>query len=397
MLCWSSRGEYSRVTPARVCTTAIPTMTAPQFGATRTGAFGTNLCRAAARLISAGLMVCSSAAVLAQPPQALQTSPFKELPAKRPDQCKLGREWSAARLQATWPAENHVHTAVAMGYMGRQQDVLAGDLAEARNQVARVVHASGLEMNLELVPDYSSPAAAQMINGQRVILFDPRFMAQVADKICPDWGAMSILAHEVGHHLAGHTLRPAAEPWRDELEADQFSGFVLARLGATEVETLSAASNILPEQATPTHPGRKDRIAAILHGWQNAEAMLNAEVDQARHGRGLVPMRQDRYEPAADGARASDLDLVARLILFADPNDYYIARSGRVDSYDGIQRRPVGRKSLPNSPNYAWALATNAARLDVDYGGRVFIRLPSGAVDEVGAVVMITPDRAGAQ
>lgn len=381
--------------PVRVCPT--PVDTASRRTLAQTGTFGGNLTSAAALLATAGLLACGDAPAMAQPAPRPQTSAFNNLPAKRPDQCKLGREWSDARLQAAWPNENHVHTAVAMGYMGRQQDVLTSDLAEARNQVARVVHASGLEMNLELVPDYASPAAAQMINGQRVILFDPRFMAQVADKICPDWGAMSILAHEVGHHLAGHTLRPAAQPWRDELEADQFSGFVLARLGATEVETLSAASNILPEQATPTHPGRKDRIAAILHGWQNAEAMLNAEVDQARHGRGLVPMQQDRYAPDGDAARASDLDLVARLILFADPNDYYIARSGRVDSYDGVERRPVGRKSLPNSPNYAWALATNAARLDVDYGGHVFIRLPSGAVDEVGAVVMLTPDRAGAK
>jgi predicted Zn-dependent protease len=77
-----------------------------------------------------------------------------------------------------------------------------------------------------------------------VILFDPHFMAQVADRICPDWGATSILAHEVGHHLAGHTLRQSNEPWRDELEADDFSGFVLARLGATLAEATSAAARI---------------------------------------------------------------------------------------------------------------------------------------------------------
>lgn len=344
-------------------------------------------------IMAAALSMSGSTASIAQSAQGRIVSP----PSSEQGQCQLGREWSAARLQQTWSSDGRMNSQIAMGYIGRQQDVAVADLAEARNQVARVVHASGLEMNLELVADPSTPAAAQMINGQRVILFDPHFMAQVADKICPDWGAMSILAHEVGHHLAGHTLRQSTEPWRDELEADQFSGFVLARLGATQVETVSAAANIMPEQPTPTHPGRNDRIAAIIHGWQNAQAMLNAEVDQARRGRGLMPMRQDRYEPYGDGSQASDLEMVARLILYADPNDYYITRSGRIDAFDGIQRRAVGKKSPPNSPSYAWALATSTARLDIDYEGHVSIRLPSGAVDEVGVVVRMMPQVASAK
>ena len=283
-----------------------------------------------------------------------------------------------------------MHSLGALGYMGRQDASQAADLAEARTQVERVVRVSGLEMNFEMIVDPSTPAAAEIINGRRVILFDPRFMAQVADRICPDWGAMSILAHEVGHHLAGHTLRQTAEPWRDELEADEFSGFVLARLGATLAETTSAAARILPEQATPTHPGRKDRVAAILHGWQNAEAMVSAEMTQASHNRGLVPMHQDRFDPDGDDSAASDLVLAARIILYDDPNDYYITKSGRIDSYDGT-RHPVGRKSLPSSADFAWTFKSESARLDVDYSGRVFIRLPSGVVHEVGLVVTLLP------
>ena len=283
-----------------------------------------------------------------------------------------------------------MHSLGALGYMGRQDASQAADLAEARTQVERVVRVSGLEMNFEMIVDPSTPAAAEIINGRRVILFDPRFMAQVADRICPDWGAMSILAHEVGHHLAGHTLRQTAEPWRDELEADEFSGFVLARLGASLAETTSAAARILPEEPTPTHPGRKDRVAAIVHGWQNAEAMVRAEMTQASHNRGLVPMRQERFDPDGDDTRSSDLVLVARIILYDDPNDYFITKSGRIDAYDGT-RRPVGKKSLPTSADYAWTFRAEAAQLDVDYSGRVFMRMPSGVVHEIGRVVSFLP------
>lgn len=392
MCCRSSGNACCTVTSGIRRT--VRTDGACQVAAPRNARFGESLLAKGALLLAAGMLMFEVPLAAAQsaPSPAVRALPA----AAGQGQCQVGREWSAARLQSAWPGDARANSTVALGYVGRQQEVASADLVEARNQVSRVVHASGLEMNLELVADSSTPAAAQMINGQRVILFDPRFMAQVADKICPDWGAMSILAHEVGHHLAGHTLRQSAEPWRDELEADQFSGFVLARLGATEAETVSAAAKILPEQPTPTHPGRKDRIAAILHGWQNAEAMLTAEVDQARRGRGLVPMRQDRLVQNSlvqegDLTRPSDLDLVGRIILYADPNDYYITRSGRVDAYDGVERRPVGRKSLSSSTDYAWALATSTSRLDIDYDGHVFIRLPSGAVDEVGIVVSVMP------
>ncbi len=334
--------------------------------------------------------------VAAQSDQAQPAQPAQQAGDRDKGKCKLGKEWSEAKLHDYWPNESRVQSVGAMGYMGQPTASREADLAEARAQVERVVRVSGLEMNFELIVDPSTPAAAEIINGRRVILFDPRFMAQMADSICPDWGAMSILAHEVGHHLAGHTLRQTTEPWRDELEADEFSGFVLARLGATLSETTSAAARILPEQATPTHPGRKDRIAAIVHGWQNAQAMVNAELTQARHDGGLVPMRQTRFDPDGEGDGASDISLAARIILYDDPNDYYITKSGRIDSYDGT-RRPVGRKAIPSSADYAWTFQTDVARFDVDYGGRVLMRLPSGRTHEVGVVVALLPRAAGGE
>lgn len=341
-------------------------------------------------------MAESAGLSIARPAEDQRAAPVAAATDHEKGQCELGKEWSQAKLHDYWPNEGRANSVVALGYMGRADAPSDADLAEARTQVERVVRVSGLEMNFEMIVDPSTPAAAEIINGRRVILFDPRFMAQVADRICPDWGAMSILAHEVGHHLAGHTLRQSTEPWRDELEADEFSGFVLARLGASLAETTSAAARILPEQATPTHPGRKDRIAAIVHGWQNAEALVSAEMTQARHNRGLVPMRQERFDPDADEADASSLTLTARIILYDDPNDYYITKSGRIDAYDGA-RRPVGRKSLPTSADYAWTFQTDTTRFDVDYSGHILMRLPSGVMHEVGVVVSLLPKAASGE
>lgn len=313
---------------------------------------------------------------------------------KEPGQCEVGREWSEARLRGYWDTEKDRKVRGALAYMGEPGPGYEADIAEARTQVDRILRVSGLEMNFEMVVNASTPAAAEIINGQRVILFDPRFMAQVADRICQDWGAMSILAHEVGHHLAGHTLRQSTNPWRDELEADEFSGFVLARLGATLAETTSAGARILPEQATPTHPSRKDRIAAIVHGWQNAQAMVAAEMTQAQHNRSMRPMAQKRYvETVPDGA--SDLAMVARIILYDDPNDFYITRGGRIESFDG-QRRPVGKKAVSLSSAFAWTFEAGTGSLQVDFAGRVYMTMPSGTLHEVGMVLDLMPSKDGA-
>jgi len=162
-------------------------------------------------------------------------------------------------------------------------------------------------------------------------------------------------------------------------------------MGATLAETTSAATRILPVQATPTHPSRKDRVAAIVHGWQNAEAFVAAELTQAKHDPGLHPIPQKRYTGSASTG-SSDLAMVARVIIYDDPNDFYITGSGRIDSFDG-QRRPVGRKAPASSRDFAWTFDTPANKFDVDFAGRVYMHMPSGALHEVGVVVDLMPGR----
>ena len=84
------------------------------------------------------------------------------------------------------------------------------------------------------------------------------------------------------------------------------------------------------------------------------------------------------------------------LILYDDTSDYYITKSGRIDAYDGT-RRPVGRKALPSSADYAWTFQTDATRFDVDYNGHVLMRLPSGIMHEVGVVVALLPGPASGE
>ena len=101
----------------------------------------------------------------------------------------------------------------------------------------------------------------------RYILYDEAFFTKVSASTGTDWGLTSILAHEVGHHLNGHTLKGGGSNHKVELQADEFSGFVLARMGCSLSDAQSAVSNLLPDEASPTHPAKQDRLNAIEVGW----------------------------------------------------------------------------------------------------------------------------------
>jgi hypothetical protein len=105
-------------------------------------------------------------------------------------------------------------------------------------------------------------------------------MRDVRQRTGNEWGPASIMAHEVGHHLNGHTLDQIGSRPDKELEADYFSGFVLRRLGA-ELEDATRAMNLLGSpQGTTTHPGKADRVAAITNGWTAAGRALGSRPAQ---------------------------------------------------------------------------------------------------------------------
>jgi hypothetical protein len=135
--------------------------------------------------------------------------------------------------------------------------------------VTQVLSYAGLPQSFDVYSANIYNAAALMVNGKRVILYDPQLIADIENITDHDWPAVSILAHEIGHHLAGHTLAEAYN--RDfELEADYFSGFILQKMGATLLEAQSVMNLLRDHPNMTDHPPQADRLTAIEHGWQEA-------------------------------------------------------------------------------------------------------------------------------
>ena len=81
---------------------------------------------------------------------------------------------------------------------------------------------------------------------------------------------MALLAHEVGHHVNGHTILKTGSTPELELEADQYSGFVMHKLGASLQQAQEVMKYIAKTETSKTHPGRGLRMDAIQTGWNRA-------------------------------------------------------------------------------------------------------------------------------
>jgi hypothetical protein len=137
-------------------------------------------------------------------------------------------------------------------------------------QINAILQYSGLSSNFKVYAANINNAIATIIGNKRYILYDPNLL-QYTDKNSGNfWSSMSILAHEIGHHLQGHTITKNGSNPKVELEADKFSGFVLYKLGASLSQASAAMETLGSAKETATHPAKINRLNAIQQGWTEA-------------------------------------------------------------------------------------------------------------------------------
>lgn len=142
----------------------------------------------------------------------------------------------------------------------------------AEKAVDEIVRRSGLKRNFYVMECPNTDNCFAAIQGQtRLIVYDGSFMKKANDLSKSDWGALSILAHEIGHHLQGHTIIEGGSDPTKELEADEFSGFVMYQMGASLKEAQAAIYKLTSDYDGGTHPARPKRLAAIKKGYDNAQ------------------------------------------------------------------------------------------------------------------------------
>ena len=149
-----------------------------------------------------------------------------------------------------------------------------------------ILQVSGLEPNFEIRIRNSGNAAALIRNEKRFLVYNPAWMESLKGDSRSQWRLYGVLAHEIGHHLQGHTIDAIGSRPPTELEADSYAGFVLAGLGASLAEAQSLWQT-LPARGSFSHPPRDQRLVAVKKGWDRWQRLVN----------GYKPKSQPRSQP----------------------------------------------------------------------------------------------------
>jgi tetratricopeptide (TPR) repeat protein len=160
---------------------------------------------------------------------------------------------------------------------------------EAEKALELIVNAAGITKRFVLYQcNGIDNCEAITFRGIRYIFYDNKFMKSISAKTGSTWSNISILAHEVGHHVNAHSLDWLAiasgeiqditleEKRQQELEADEFSGFVMYKLGASLTQAQLAINTFCNDgdDSYSTHPNKTKRLNAIEKGYNNAKNQL---------------------------------------------------------------------------------------------------------------------------
>lgn len=279
---------------------------------------------------------------------------------------------------------------VLAGWLLLSGSAVAQTSTGQRDVLREITDVVGLKPRFELrATTEVQNAAAVVYGGKRYLLYNPQFVAAVNRAGRTDWAGISILAHEMGHHLNGHTLRAGGSNPADELEADEFSGFVLRKMGASLAQAQAGMAVVSDDEASPTHPGRRTRLTAIGEGWQRANQQIVASTRTAAPSATPAVLADRATAPVRTVATtASPVSVLGKITFRDNPDDpYYITNRLSVVHVDRQDRtaQVVGRLTRSESTNYPYVLVDGQQR-------RLYISRNGGIYDTSGRQVALLSD-----
>ena len=170
-------------------------------------------------------------------------------------------------------------------YTRRRQTSISGwfeDLSEAVGTELQVFETKNLRNAFATIWTASDGIS------KRIVVYDPNWIDQETRGSATGTNFRArlawLLAHEIGHHICKHN--EASHP-RIELEADRAAGAMMATAewagvgsGVTLGEDIGAVINemrqMMPVHTSDTHPGREDRVAAVMEGYRNGSPCVTS-------------------------------------------------------------------------------------------------------------------------
>jgi hypothetical protein len=233
-------------------------------------------------------------------------------------------------------------------------------VTEARSVIDEIISVMNLKVNFEVREANVPNAGAVFYNNKRYILYNPVFIKQIDRAAKTDWASISILAHEIGHHVLGHTFKPGGNSYQQELDADQFSGVVLKKMGATLEEAQVAMNMIASDRASATHPAKAYRLDAIAKGWNSATSTTGNDVALSKpmNNTATAAAVYERTTPVVVERSAREQAIADRYITvdvnfsIDKNNEYFITVQNNVVRWDGNNLAVVGKLAKLKNEEY---------------------------------------------
>ena len=185
----------------------------------------------------------------------------------------------------------------------------------AYRKIEALMKLAGLPMNFTICKAEKIENAYATVdsNGTRFIVYDDDFLKKLDDD-SSRLQTITVLAHEIGHHLAAHTLFINDENFKNsynkyckkgspdyneetckkeylkylklergqELEADRFAGFIMFKYGASLNEIMNMYRKITDnsDDTESTHPNLNKRLDAVKAGYDLAATKTEASTQK---------------------------------------------------------------------------------------------------------------------
>ena len=254
-------------------------------------------------------------------------------------------------------------------------------VAEGQQIIQNILDAVGQRANFEIRQANIENAAAVAYGGTRYVLYNPNFINALDRRTGNQWASISVLAHEVGHHLKGHTVSGQGSNPANELEADEFSGYALRKMGASLEDAQATMKLVASENASATHPGKANRLAAIENGWKTAGGQVTGR-DVAKTERPTRPVQTSggttRYPTRTGGSTGSSIleaviGILGQVLSKSNQNgNDYVTDGLNVFRMINNNWSAVGKLTRLNNPNYPFSIYDHSnTRLFVDRTGKI--------------------------
>ncbi|UTW60889.1 M48 family metalloprotease [bacterium SCSIO 12741] len=250
----------------------------------------------------------------------------------------------------------------------------------AKEAAAMVLYHIGLPQNFSIVQKDVPNVVAYTKGSKRYIGYNPNFILRLRNQAQTDWSAYSVLAHEIGHHLAGHTVKPGKTNPGYELEADHFSGYILHLMGATLEEAQSALRNLRQIDGvadTILHPMIESRIQALTEGWMQSAGLRKLKMNE-RHQARTDYLTQHK--------------IIYRFQFKGDENVYYLNKEDQLIWFSSLgSPLVVGKKEASEAKGYLWMITMQDESYGVDKRGNIWaetnlgLKLKAGKLSELAS------------